>query len=148
MTAIEAVLPATTTTTNTNSTMTSSPRAVENPGAILDRDAFLKLLVAQLRNQDPSAPVDASQMVAQSAQLTMVDRLNDIADTLTSSAAGDRLAVAGSMIGREITFGASGRDSTAIVDSVRVDGDTLVLRTTLGDVPIDAVTGIRPGSVD
>ena len=73
---------------------------------------------------------------------------NDIADTLTSSAAGDRLAVAGSMIGREITFGASGRVSTAIVDSVRVDGDTLVLRTTLGDVPIDAVTGIRPGSVD
>lgn len=132
----------------TTTAATTTPRAVENPGAILDRDAFLKLLVAQLRNQDPSAPVDASQMVAQSAQLTMVDRLNDIADTLTSSAAGDRLAVAGSMIGREITFGTSGGVSTSIVDSVRVDGDVLVLRTALGDVPIDAVTGIRPGSVD
>jgi flagellar basal-body rod modification protein FlgD len=142
MTTIDTVSAATTTAAST------TPRAVENPGAILDRDAFLKLLVAQLRNQDPSAPVDASQMVAQSAQLTMVDRLNDIADTLTSAAAGDRLAVAGSMIGREITFGTSGGVSTSIVDSVRVDGDVLVLRTALGDVPIDAVTGIRPGSVD
>jgi flagellar basal-body rod modification protein FlgD len=143
MTTIDATQPAL-----TYSTATSSPRAVENPGAVLDRDAFLKLLVAQLRNQDPSAPVDASQMVAQSAQLTMVDRLNDIADTLTTSAAGDRLAVAASMIGREITFGTAGGLSTATVDSVRVDGDDLVLRTSLGEVPIDAVTGIRPGPVD
>lgn len=125
----------------------AKPKAVENPGAVLDRDAFLKLLVAQLRNQDPSAPVDASQMVAQSAQLTMVDRLNDIADTLTSSAAGDRLAVAGGMIGREITFGTGSGQSTAMVESVSVDGDTLLLRTSIGDVPIEAVSGIRPGRV-
>jgi len=144
MTTIEAV------TGSTPAAATSpaaKPKAVENPGAVLDRDAFLKLLVAQLRNQDPSAPVDASQMVAQSAQLTMVDRLNDIADTLTSSAAGDRLAVAGGMIGREITFGTGSAQSTAMVESVSVDGDTLVLRTSIGDVPIEAVSGIRPGRV-
>jgi flagellar basal-body rod modification protein FlgD len=147
MTAITAV-PSSAPATATAATSTDQPKAVENPGAKLDRDAFLKLLVAQLRNQDPSAPVDASQMVAQSAQLTMVDRLNDIADTLTSSAAGDRLAVAGGMIGREITFGTGGGVSTAVVESVSVDGDSLLLRTRLGDIPIDAVTGIRPGQVD
>ena len=52
---------------------------------MLDRDAFLKLLVAQLKYQDPTKPADASQMVAQSAQLTMVDRLNEIASQLTAA---------------------------------------------------------------
>lgn len=131
------------------SAATTTPKPVENPGAKLARDAFLKLLVAQLRNQDPSAPVDASQMVAQSAQLTMVDRLNDIADTLTSSAVGDRLAVAGGMIGREITFGTGTgtATSTAVAESVSVDGNSLLLRTSFGDIPIEAVSGIRPGRV-
>ena len=44
----------------------------------LDRDAFLKLLVAQLKYQDPSKPVDASEMISQSASLSVVDKLDQI----------------------------------------------------------------------
>lgn len=40
-----------------------------------DRDTFLKLLVAQLKNQDPLAPQDGAQFVAQLAQFSSLDQL-------------------------------------------------------------------------
>jgi flagellar basal-body rod modification protein FlgD len=49
----------------TNST-TSTPKTWDNMGA----GDFLKLLTTQLKNQDPTAPVDNAQMVAQLAQFS------------------------------------------------------------------------------
>lgn len=43
-----------------------------------DRDVFLKLLVAQLKNQDPLAPQDGVQFVAQLAQFNSLDQLINI----------------------------------------------------------------------
>ncbi len=119
---------------------------VENPGALLDRDAFLKLLVAQLKHQDPSSPADASQMLQQSAQLTMVDRLNEIAESMTAASAIDRLSLAGSMIGREITFLDERSTLTeAPVESVRFEEGEFVLLAGGFSVPIEAVLELRAG---
>jgi flagellar basal-body rod modification protein FlgD len=56
---------------------------------------FLKLLVAQLQNQDPLQPQDATQFVAQLAQFSSVEQqlqmrqdLDVIKDTLTSQSSG------------------------------------------------------------
>ncbi len=57
----------------TTSTDTTSTRSSQ-----LDKDTFLKLLVAQLKYQDPSSPADSTQFMAQSAQFTMVESLQDI----------------------------------------------------------------------
>lgn len=43
-----------------------------------DRDAFLTLLVSQLKNQDPLAPQDGAQFVAQLAQFNSLDQLINI----------------------------------------------------------------------
>jgi len=43
-----------------------------------DRDTFLQLLVAQLKNQDPLAPQDGAQFVAQLAQFSSLDQLVSI----------------------------------------------------------------------
>jgi len=43
-----------------------------------DRDTFLKLLVAQLKNQDPLSPQDGAQFVAQLAQFSSLDQLVSI----------------------------------------------------------------------
>jgi flagellar basal-body rod modification protein FlgD len=48
----------------------------------MGKDAFLKLLVAQLRNQDPLAPSDGKEMAAQLAQFTSVEQLQSANDTL------------------------------------------------------------------
>ena len=44
----------------------------------VDRDTFMTLLVAQLKNQDPLAPQDGAQFVAQLAQFNSLDQLMQI----------------------------------------------------------------------
>lgn len=114
-----------------------------NPSALLDRDAFLKLLVAQLRYQDPTKPVDSSAMVAQSAQLSMVDQLATIATSLERQGTTDKLTLAGSMVGKQITFAnPDGVVTTGVVSWVRFDGDEVLLGTGAWEVPYDGVTAI------
>lgn len=131
-----------------NTSTSTATTSMDGPGGKLDRDAFLKLLVAQLKYQDPTKPADASEMLAQSAQLTMVDRLNTMATEMASSAVSQRLALASSIVGKEITFlDADSVSQTAVVAAARVDGDDLVL--TAGDylVPMTSVTSIRSAPV-
>src|SRR4051794_30561917 len=90
----QAPAPAASNTTSSTSTSNTT----------LDRQAFLKLLVAQLRYQDPSKPMDASQMVSQSAELSVVDKLDEISKTLSGSTLNDQLMLGGSLIGKSVTF--------------------------------------------
>lgn len=50
----------------------------------LGANDFIKLLTAQLQNQDPTAPVDNSQMIAQLAQFSSLSAANSSSDTLKS----------------------------------------------------------------
>lgn len=53
-----------------------------NPGGKLGKDEFLKLLVAQMKNQDPLNPMDGQQMAAQLAQFSSVEQLVTANETL------------------------------------------------------------------
>lgn len=124
-------------------TSTAPAPSVENPGAVLDRDAFLKLLVAQLKYQDPTNPADTSQMLAQTAQLSMVDRLNEISEAFTTSNAAQRLSLAGTMVGREISFvGPEGSIVRQTVTSARLTTEGLILVTDDYEVPYDAIAEV------
>jgi flagellar basal-body rod modification protein FlgD len=64
-----------------NSTLgQTAPAAAASKGE--DRETFLKLLVAQLKNQDPLAPQDGAQFVAQLAQFSALDQLININEQL------------------------------------------------------------------
>jgi flagellar basal-body rod modification protein FlgD len=145
MSNVTAVAPTGSTTTATDRPTTS----MNGSNSMLDRDAFLKLLVAQLKYQDPTKPADTSQMLAQSAQLTMVDRLNEIATQMTSAGTSQQLALATTMVGKQVTFlDSEGLTRTAIVSNARIDGIDLVL--TAGDytVPLGAVSVISSAPAD
>ena len=69
----------------------------------LDYDAFLQLLIAQMKNQDPSKPTDPSQFVAQLASFSSVEqaiKTNNKLDSLMTSMA---LSQAEGLIGRTVT---------------------------------------------
>ena len=53
----------------------SAPRALPTNPSAMGRDEFLKLLVAQLKNQDPMNPMDGKDMAAQLAQFSTVEQL-------------------------------------------------------------------------
>ena len=55
-----------------------------SPETDLDRDAFMRLLVAQIRNQDPMDPMDTRDMMSQLTELTSVEHLIGIEEQLSA----------------------------------------------------------------
>ncbi len=72
-------------TSATNTTSSTSTTAASDANASQDR--FLKLLVAQLNNQDPMSPMDNAQMTSQMAQINTVTGIQQVNETLKSMAA-------------------------------------------------------------
>src|SRR4051794_28280665 len=86
-------------TTGTGSTGASSSTAPVSQD--FDKDTFLKLLVAQLKYQDPSNPADATQFMSQTAQFTMVEKLDALSTLDQKVLDASRMQSAASLIGRQ-----------------------------------------------
>ena len=87
----------------------------------MGKDTFLKLLVAQMRYQDPSKPVDSSQMIAQTATFTQVEKLEQLATMGATALVLQEHAAAGAMVGRQVTYtGTNGAPVSGLVSSVRL----------------------------
>lgn len=96
----------------------------------LGSDAFLKLLVAQLRYQNPFSPSDPTAMLGQVAQFTQVEALQKIQASQTSSQSLEQARMASEVIGRNVTgTDAAGSAITGVVSSARFTptGPMLVL---------------------
>lgn len=59
----------------------------------LDKDAFLKLMTTQLRYQNPLEPMDNKEMIAQMAQFSSVEQLNNVATAMAVNNGGNDLII-------------------------------------------------------
>jgi flagellar basal-body rod modification protein FlgD len=98
--------PITSSASTTPSSSSSSTASSTDPTSALGEDAFFKLLIAQLSNQDPLQPMDSTEFVTQLAQFTAVEQsaaqtqtLNNISTQLTGIQANDAV----SLIGKQVT---------------------------------------------
>jgi flagellar basal-body rod modification protein FlgD len=107
-----------------------------------DKDTFLKLLVAQLKYQDPSNPADSTQFLAQTAQFTQVEKLGDIADLMKSQ----RLVNASALVGHNVTYmDANGAQLSGTIASAKLNGDSEpMLRIGNTDVLLSKVMEVLP----
>ncbi len=64
------------------STKPGEKRDLINKNGILNKDAFLKLLLEQLKHQDPTSPMETDKMLSQAADLTVVESQQNIAKAL------------------------------------------------------------------
>ena len=71
--------------------------------AMLDYDNFLQLLIAQMKNQDPTEPMDATQQMAQLATFSQVEQTIKTNKNLESLLQRTSLQEANSVIGRTVT---------------------------------------------
>ena len=69
----------------TNSTTTTAAAGSKKEAGILGKDDFLKLLVAQLKNQDPSNAQDMEGMTQQMTQFSMLEQLTNLSDATETS---------------------------------------------------------------
>jgi flagellar basal-body rod modification protein FlgD len=112
----------------------------------IDSKAFLNLLVAQLKYQDPSNPTSGTEMMAQTAQMYTVQALQDIEKQQTASAAAEGTMATSSMIGKNITATASdGSVVSGIVSGVSVGTTGPLLRIGDKTAPLSGVTEITSG---
>jgi flagellar basal-body rod modification protein FlgD len=109
-------------------------------GGTLDKNAFLNLLVAQLKYQDPSNPVDSSQFMSQTAQFQQVESLDSMSTTQTQLLSAQQMMSASSMVGKTVSYpGSDGMDATGVVTAARFSSDGPVLRVGDKDVPLSSV---------
>lgn len=79
--------------------------AQESKDQVLGQEDFLMLLTTQLECQDPTQPVDNSQMVSQMSQLSMVESLSTISenmDGVINSVNSSAALTASSLVGRSV----------------------------------------------
>lgn len=99
----------------------------------LDKDAFLKLLVAQLKYQDPMNPSSSEEFIATTAQFTMVEKLDQLTEQGKSTALVSSLTTASAMVGRTVS---------AIQDGAPVDAVVLRSKLVSGEVVLDTDKGV------
>ena len=93
-------------TTNDTTASTSAP-------ATVNYNDFLQLLIAQMKNQDPTSPTDMSQYMSQFAQLSSVEQAIQTNTKLDSLLSSNALSQAESLIGRTAAFTSADGQSTS-----------------------------------
>ena len=122
-----------------NASPSTLPSTSQNASDL--KNEFLTLLLTPLKNQDPSQPVDDTQMVAEQAQFANLEQSQNINTQLTTLLAQQNVSQATNMIGRTIT----GTDSTGATESgavtgVAFPGGISTLTVDLGNVSTTQVT--------
>jgi len=92
--------------------------------ASLNYDSFLKLLIAQMKNQDPTSPMDAGQQMSQLASFSQVEQTIKTNTNLESLLQRTSLSEANAVIGKTVTS-ADGK-TTGIVKEVKLYSDGII----------------------
>jgi flagellar basal-body rod modification protein FlgD len=111
---------------------TPATSTVERPDQ-MGKDTFLKLLVAQMKYQDPANPASSSEFMAQTATFTQVEKLEEIAAQNAAMLVLQEASTAGAMVGRSATY--------TDTDGGSVTGKITAVRLASGDQEAVAVIG-------
>lgn len=118
----------TTPISGTSATATHSTSSLADSG--MGKDAFMKLLVAQLKYQNPMSPADGNQYMSQMAVFAQVEKLGQLVDAQKTAQSWQERLSAESLVGKQVTgTGADNTPHTGVVTSVTlgVDGPKLTL---------------------
>src|SRR5215213_1094858 len=97
--------------------------AEKKSAAVMGKEDFLKLLVAQLKNQDPSNAQDMDQMTQQMTQFSMLEQLTNLAASTEQSNISLARTHAIELLGKTVTYrGADGGTKEGVVGHVDVTG--------------------------
>jgi flagellar basal-body rod modification protein FlgD len=142
----------TTGATGTNPWQTAQdPTKATAPNNELGKDAFLKLLVAQLKYQDPMNPADGTEFISQTAQFTVVERLENLVKQNESMVAAQNAIAGATFVGKHIKWTQSASDeidapTDGVVTGLRLTADGPILMVGEWEVPMSRITAVIPAA--
>lgn len=138
-------------TTGTSITATAAPTTGAGLGSVpsttatdplLSKNAFLQLMMVQMKNQDPLNPQDPSAYLGQLAQLTSVEQQTNIAQSALQTAQAQSAGTALQLLGHTVSYvDPQGNSVSGLVQKVDFTG-------TGPSLTINGVGGISPAAVN
>ena len=127
---------------STTATTPGATATKTTAGPTLGKDDFLKLLVGQLRNQDPMNPSSDTDFIGQMAQFSQLEQTTNMATSNEKLAAQQSGARAVALLGRTVTYpdANSGVSTTGVVERVEWSAG-------LPTLTVGGVAGIDPENV-
>lgn len=103
-----------------------------------DKQMFLELMVAQLRYQDPLNPADSGEFLAQSAQFTALEKMQDVSDRVGALLGAQMAFGAGAMVGQQVSWLDTDATTThsGTIDGVTFGADGPVFDIGGSEVPL------------
>jgi flagellar basal-body rod modification protein FlgD len=133
-----------TTSAVTSTTATSSQVGRTDTGGSLGQDAFLKLLVAQMQNQDPMQPQDSGQMMSQLASFSQVSQLQALTSASQAQTLGQDFSTAVALIGKNVTYTKTdGSQASGAVTAVKSDPSGALLEIGTDEVHTGAIVKVQ-----
>jgi flagellar basal-body rod modification protein FlgD len=83
---------------------------------------YIKLLVEQLKNQDPTNPLDNNQMASQLAQFSELQQLETMNSKFADVLKTNQLMYASSLVGKQVTYQSTAEDGTSTTNAGMVQG--------------------------
>jgi flagellar basal-body rod modification protein FlgD len=113
----------------------------EKDKSALDKDAFLKLLAAQAKSQDPMNPTDSTAQIAQLAQFSSLEQMLNVATQMGKLATSSTQQSAVQLVGHSVTWkdASTGVTTTGNVEKVTMSSNGPLL-TVGGTDGIDPAT--------
>ncbi|WP_341482045.1 MULTISPECIES: flagellar hook assembly protein FlgD [Arthrobacter] len=117
--------------------------ATRAPKQTLDSEVFMHLLVTQLRNQDPSSPMDTNEMIAQTTQLASMEQLTAMAKMDEENFSLQMRIAAAALIGQSVTYtNEAGESVTGIARSVSYAAGVPTVNVDGVDIQLDSISGV------
>ena len=122
---------------------TPEAAAVRAPVQTMDANVFMTLLVAQLKNQNPSAPIDTNQMMAQTIQLSMMEKMTELTTNSKEGFSLQMRSAAAQLIGHSVDYTlADGTTGTGLASSVSFAGTVPTVKVGDLSIPLDSISGL------
>lgn len=138
--------------TTDSSTLAQDPQALPVGGTQeLGKDAFMDLLVQQMKNQDPMNPQSNDQFIAQLASFSSLEQMQNMNDNLLTmallqdnNALMSQLTTGSSLIGKDVTWTdpETGVEQSGVVGSIKVEGGLSYLDVGGTEVPLQTITQV------
>jgi flagellar basal-body rod modification protein FlgD len=136
-----------TTSLPASSTGSSTSSTANTDRTQLSADAFLQLLVAQLKYQDPSKPVDTASLMSQTATINQIQTMQQLSDASTAQLKAQQTQTATNLIGKTVTYlDTGGAAHSGYVTAASLSGTSPTVRIGNIDVELASITQVVGGT--